>query len=177
MSICVHIVAPDGTRYERIFADGATPDQITGALRRPDVARTFGFSGTVVKKDAAFGESVPHADTASLPVIEHPDTVVCIGAVDGTGQFRETKRLAGPPAAEHPKAAPKDEPQTPAEQKCAVPGCGGVAADFVYIGPDVTVPVCAEHRGAQSEAPADRVERLDDSGVDIGPLNTPTDGK
>lgn len=98
MSKLVHVVAPDGTRFERAFADHATPEQILAALRHPAAARLFGRSGVVVKKDAAFGETVPHADKESPWVIEHPDTVVCVGEATPDGGFRETQRLAGPPA-------------------------------------------------------------------------------
>lgn len=103
MAQIVHICAPDGTRFERIFGDKDAPEQILKALRHPNSARLMGRSATVNKKDAAFGEVVPHPDHESPWTVDHSDTVICVGVVDDAGEFKETKRLAGPPA-------PKDEP-------------------------------------------------------------------
>lgn len=104
MSQVVHICAPDGTRYERTFGDAATPEQILTALRRPEHARLCGRSRTVVKKDAVFGQDVPHADVDSPWVIDDPDTVICVGNVTDAGEFKEIRRLAGPPAKKEPES-------------------------------------------------------------------------
>lgn len=112
----VHVVAPSGERYERIFGDAATPAQILGALRHPDAARLFGRSAAVVKADAVFGEVVPHPDHESPWVIDHPGTRIVVGVADGPGgEFRETKCLAGPPAAKGggDEAAPPVVPPAP----------------------------------------------------------------
>ena len=121
MSQIVHVVSPDGTRYERIFGDAATPDRILSALRRPDAARLFGRSATVEKKDKVFGQVVPHPDNESPWVVDHPDTAIVIGVVDETGQFTETKRLAGPSVKSATKLGTKGagNEATPPDQSAA----------------------------------------------------------
>lgn len=104
MSQIVHICAPDGTRYERTFTDAATSDQILAALRHPDHARLCGRSRSVVRKDTYSGQDVPHPDQESPWVVHDPATVICVGTASPDGQFVETKRLAGPPATDKPKA-------------------------------------------------------------------------
>lgn len=97
----VHVVAPSGERHERTFSDKVTPEQILAWLRSPEASRQIGYTGAVVKKDKAFGQNVPHADKTSPLIMDHPDTIVCVGHEEG-GEFIEDKRIAGPPA-EKPK--------------------------------------------------------------------------
>lgn len=98
MSQIVHVIHPSGSpRWERSFRDGVPPEQILADLRSFGSKVQIGFVGTVVKTDAQTGQDVPHSDVSSGYVMDHPDTVVAIGHVEGS-DFVEDRRIAGPEA-------------------------------------------------------------------------------
>jgi len=96
--ILVHLIAPNGKRWQREFADGTSDAKILSQFAAS--SRHFGRTGFILKSDEVFavdnGAPVPHPDPASPLVWDHPDTVVAVGvAVDR--QFVEQRRLKGPP--------------------------------------------------------------------------------
>ena len=112
----VHVVTPNGERYERIYPHHWTPEQILAHLAIQK--RVFGFNVAVTRQDKSFGEdappgltTVPHGDPRSGFAFDHPSTVVVIGEPDGAGGFREINRIKEPPkkAEETPQGGVENE--------------------------------------------------------------------
>lgn len=114
MSQIVHIISPDGkTRWERSFRDGVPADRIVQDLRSFDSKVQIGFVGVVIKTDDLTGiDNIPHSDRASGYVMDHPDTVIAIGHVEGN-DFVEDQRIHGP----KPVAASAPTPETKPSKK------------------------------------------------------------
>lgn len=101
MSQLVHVVMPNGERYEFDFSDGWGAERILSQLESQK--RMFGFNRSVRTKDSTFGDDSPVVDVADPKsgfAFDSPDTVVVIGTVTGDNQFREIRRIKGPPTAE-----------------------------------------------------------------------------
>lgn len=109
--ILVHVIRPDGVRFQHAFRAGTKDADILRQLQL--VKHTFGYAGTVTKKDKVFGLETEHADPSSGWAWDHKDCVVAVGEPneDGT-EFNETRRIKGPPKKEENKEG-GDEPPTP----------------------------------------------------------------
>ncbi len=116
--ILVHVVVPDGTRYEFPFPSDTPPEKILAGLKGAVATkRLMGYAKTVMKKDKVFGEVVPHPDKEAGFAIDHPDTTVLIGHEE-EGRFVQDKQIAGPAPKADPPAKPEaHKPSKPEEKK------------------------------------------------------------
>lgn len=96
----VHIIGSGPLqRYQQDFPDNCHNSDILKQLYRNKIF--FGRSQTVMKVDSSLigqrtGAEVPYPDHTSPYLLDDPETIVCIGLVNGK-TFTETERLQGPP--------------------------------------------------------------------------------
>lgn len=126
----IHVIKPNGARFESVWPDNTTDDYILRQLDR--VKQIFGKNQQVTKKNPSIrttgkaGGLDEEWDDPTAPfAIDDPATIVAIGRVHGD-QFVEIRRLKGPalPNTPSPEKAGKTSPEIVSAGDAEVPGEG-----------------------------------------------------